>query len=240
MAPIWLRVLWSRRNLSTNGLVVGLLALGLGAAAALYSTADQLILRPVRTPDASTLVRAGVRRGQLTTRAYFSYKHFEMARRVRAFGGAAADAEVDVTAAPAGSRPLSALAHMVSGSYFSLLGAKPEAGRVLGEENQRLGSEDVVVLSDAFRTKLFGDSQGVLGSSIRIEGKPFTVAGIMPKGFVGISLDSAADLWLPFSAAPWLSSRPLQDPKSDLSFSILARLQNGRTVGEGAAEFDTL
>jgi hypothetical protein len=235
---IWLL---SRRDLGSNGLIVGLLAIGLGAAALLYSGADQLILRPVRASGASGLVRVGIARSRVTTRDSFAYKHFEMARQIPDFADTAADAELDVTVDLTGMRPISALAHLVSGNYFELLHVTSEIGRVLGRPDPKLSAqESAVVMSNAFATKLFGKAQNAVGSTIRVQGKPFIVVGAMRKGFVGISLDSAADLWLPFSAQPALSSKALQDPESDFTFSIFARLRNGSRVTEATAEFDSL
>jgi len=133
-------------------------------------------------------------------------------------------------------RPI--LAQMVSGNYFSMLGAAAATGRALGAPYERPGTTGVpVVLSYRFWTRAFANSRTLLGSTLIIQGRPFVIVGIMPQSFFGTRIDESADVWLPLSAQPLLSNKSLTDPDPDRHFAILARLRNGVTLPQAQQEF---
>lgn len=133
-------------------------------------------------------------------------------------------------------RPI--LAQMVSGSYFSMLGATAATGRALVPADEHPGSIGVpVVLSRRFWTRAFASSRFVLGGRLTIQGKPFTIVGVMPESFFGTRIDESPDLWLPLSAQPLLSNKSFTDPTPDRHFAILARLQPGATLAQAQQEF---
>ena len=128
---------------------------------------------------------------------------------------------------------------MVSGNYFQMLGATPQLGRVLGSTDEQPGSRGSnLVISHKLWMSQFGGSNAVVGSGISLEGQPFSIAGVMPRDFVGTSLDSSPDVWVPFGAQPLLSRLSLSDPNTDRSFSLIGRLQEGVSRGQAEAEFD--
>jgi hypothetical protein len=92
-------------------------------------------------------------------------------------------------------------------------------------------------LSHRFWAREFGSSASVVGSTLSLQGQPFTVVGVMPQHFFGTTLDSNPDLWLPLSAQPLLSQKPLNDPEPDRHFSILARLRGNTPLAQAQAEF---
>jgi predicted permease len=236
-----IRTLWSRKNLGPNLLVVWLLAVGFGVGTLLYSALDRLILHPLQILDSSLVVRTAIVRQQLTSRDSFEYKHFELAKHVPGFRNVAGDTELETSATVPGAQPIPVLAHMVSGSYFEILRANPQLGRMLDHGDERITSTEIgVVVSHAFWTRALSGSYNVLGSSLKIQGKPFRVIGVTREGFVGISLDSPADLWLPFSAQSLLSERSLRDPDSERTFSIFATLRSSGELSSTIAQFDTL
>jgi predicted permease len=133
-------------------------------------------------------------------------------------------------------RPI--LAQMVSGNYFSMLGATAAAGRTLGPADEHTSVTGVpVVLGYRFWTRAFANSRNLLGSTLTIQGKPFVIVGIMPKSFFGTRIDESPDVWLPLSAQPLLSNKSLTDPDPDRHFAILARLQPGVTLARAQQEF---
>jgi MacB-like periplasmic core domain len=133
-------------------------------------------------------------------------------------------------------RPI--LAQMVSGNYFSMLGAAAATGRALGAPYERPGTTGVpVVLSYRFWTRAFANSRTLLGSTLIIQGRPFVIVGIMPQSFFGTRIDESADVWLPLSAQPLLSNKSHTDPDPDRHFAILARLRNGVTLPQAQQEF---
>src|SRR5262249_22400458 len=87
---------------------------------------------------------------------------------------------------------------VVTGNYFDVLGVPPARGRLLTADDDRVpGAHPVAVLSDRLWRSRFGASASAIGSVVGINGHPFTVVGVAPRGFTGVNLDSLPDLWVP-------------------------------------------
>jgi putative ABC transport system permease protein len=96
---------------------------------------------------------------------------------------------------------------LVSPSYFSVLGAHPQLGRVFGAEDNHPGIAEVVVISDALWKRRFAGAPDVLGRKLRIDADLYTIVGVMPPDFrhPGRSLRTDVEMWAPsgYSAAPF-------------------------------------
>jgi predicted permease len=236
-----LKSLFTRSNRAANLTIVLLLSFGLGAAALLSAALDRFLLHPLDVPHPETLVRAVERHPPVTSWEWFPYSLYDAMRSMHTLREVAAEGSIDaaVTLHNGGHedvRPI--LAQMVSGNYFSMLGATPGVGRALGPADEHPSASGVpVVLSHRFWTRAFANSRDLLGSTLIIQGKPFVIVGIMPKSFFGSRIDESPDVWLPFSAQPLLSNKSLTDPDSDRHFSILARLQPGVTLAQAQQQF---
>lgn len=163
---------------------------------------------------------------------YTSYK-----REAKTISPIAVDAELDV-AVILGAMPQPALAHMVTGSYFAVLGTPAGVGRTLVAADDR-GDGTPVVVSHGFWERHFGASHSAIGRTVFVDGEPFIVVGVMLPGFFGASLDSPADLWIPLASEKRISTVPLESSNSDRSFDILGRLKAGVTLPQAQAEFRT-
>jgi predicted permease len=231
------RVISGRRGFGAGPIIVVLLAFGLGSAILLWSALDRLLLRPLPVAHPETLVRAVERHAWVVNRNDFPFSTYEAVRRMHGLAEAAVEGEVDA-AVRVGDVAQPALAHMVSGNYFAMLGVTAEAGRTLEPADDEAHTGSVpVVLAHRFWVKDFGGSRAILGSTLVLQGRPFVVVGVLPGSFFGTSIDSSPDVWLPLSAQPLLSSKPLSDPEPDIMFSILGRLRPGTTLGKAQAEF---
>lgn len=220
--------------------IILLLSFGLGAATLLYTALDRLVVNPLGVAHPETLVRAVKRQPPLMDWKWFPYSTFEAMRPMRSFEDIAVEGPFGATAS-AGGTLQSATAEMVSGGYFSLLGAKAELGRTLHRADDVGNSGTVpVVISHGLWMSSFGGSKSAIGSTLSVHRIPFTVVGVMPRWFIGTQLDSSVpDLWLPLSAEPLLSPTPLTDPGSvrKFTFSIVARLRSGVTIAQAQSEF---
>src|SRR6185436_9878233 len=111
------------------------------------------------------------------------------------------------------------LGAMVSGNYFDVLGIKPSFGRAfLQEEDRTPGTHPVVVLSNSFWQTRFNSDRTVVGKTIVLNSRPFTVVGIAPAGFDGESPPMKVSLWIPvmMTATMRWEPRAIQhDPLSD-------------------------
>jgi putative ABC transport system permease protein len=178
-----LRTLAARPGLAA--VVVCCLALVIGTATAVFSYLDFLLWAPLPAADPARLVHIAIsaRRGEGTS--YPDYLDYRDQNRV--LSGLAASGVFGTTVGRPGSgdETVHAWGHLVTGNYFAVLGAGAARGRALRADDDRAGAEPVVVLSDGFwRRRLRGDA-GLVGKSLRLNGKLFTVAGILPAGFLG-------------------------------------------------------
>jgi predicted permease len=136
------------------------------------------------------------------------------------------------------------VAAIVSSNYFSVLGVQMARGRAFLPEEEIPGrAVSVAVVSYAYWQKNNFDP-GVLGSEIFIDGRPFTVVGIAPRGFSGTSQLAAISVWAPFSAYhlvndSQISGRPFGD-RSGQELMIIARLKPGMTAAAARPRLDQL
>lgn len=85
----------------------------------------------------------------------------------------------------------------VSGDYFSVLGVRPTAGRLIAPEDDRTGATPVVAISYGFSQRHFGSSDGAIGKSILINGKSFVIAGVSHPEFFGVRPQGAPVVFIP-------------------------------------------
>ncbi len=238
-----------RKNPGFTAVAVLSLALGIGANTAIFSVLDELLLRslPVRNPGELALVTltatdqnsrwAAVLREVFGGEAPLSYPMYRALRDSnQVFSGMSASYKpmsVDMAAqgrTSAASSP-QVQAEPVSGNYFSVLEVEPILGRVLEAGDDRVpgsgGAQGpVAVLSYRFWQRHFAHDPTVLGSSIRLNGAPFTIVGVARPGFDGESVGSPNDLWIPVALMKTLS--PQMDPERGAPwFSVIGRLRTG-------------
>ncbi len=235
--PLQLRVM--RREPGFCATVVLLLGLGIAGTCLLLTAIDRLLLHPVDVPHPESMVRAAVLEPKGLVYTFFPYAFYEQFEsQTKTLSAIAADANLEV-AVSRGAMPEPAVAHMISRSYFRLLGVPAALGRTLAAADDH-GDGTAVVLSYGFWQRQFGGAPSALGLRIFIDGQPFTVVGVMPRGFFGVSLDEPADLWIPLAAEARISTVPLLSPQSDLSFELVGRLKAGVPLGQAQAEFGAL
>jgi putative ABC transport system permease protein len=122
----------------------------------------------------------------------------------------------------------------VSPPYFTLLGVSPTHGRGFRTEEDAVPNRDaVVILSDGLWRRRFGADPSIVNRTIVLGTRSFTVVGIMPDGFTGVS--DTAQLWIPFA----MSGTPF-DNRGSRGFQTLARLKPGATTASARAELDTI
>ena len=177
-------------------------ALGIGANATMFGIVDELLLRPpahVRSPNEIVALVAG------TTQDGFGQRtlNFPVFAAIRdhstGFSEVAAAAAVSVPFGR-GDHAANLGGLLVSASYFPLLGVTPEAGRFFREdEDVAPVGAPVAVISYDFWQRQFSGSNGVLGATLQLGDRQFTVIGIAPRDFTGVEY-AAPDVWLPISS----------------------------------------
>ncbi len=229
------------RNPGFTLVAVLTLALGIGAISAIFTVVNGILLRdlPYQDPDRVVLVWDNFSRLQMEQIPSLAVEYFDYREQSRVFSELAAYRRRNLNLS-GGSGPERIAAAAVSASLFPLLGVRPAVGRALLPEEDQAGRDDAVVLSDGFWRRRFGGDPGLVGQKLVLDDKPYTVAGIMPRGFQFPYASSSAvdpvDLWIPIGFTP-------EDHASRTgayNTSVVARLKPGVTVAQAQREMDVI
>src|SRR5262245_620428 len=214
---------------------VASLALGIGANTALFSLVNSLVLRslPVNRPERLALV-TDTSRGSASL---WTYAIWEQVRdRPQLFDGAVAYSPSRFSVA-IDSEPESVDGMWASGGIFDTLGVRPIAGRLFSLEDDRRGglAGAVLVISYDFWQRRFSGAD-VVGRTVTIEGVPFTIAGVAPRGFHGVEVGRRFDIAIPLGAEPLLRRTDSFLDRRDWSWlTVMIRLKPGQRLEGGAA-----
>jgi len=231
-----LRLLLKTPGFSLTAILV--LALGIGANASIFTLVNTLLLKPIAGSDRPGQVVGVYAQDRTRPDSYksFSYPAFVDVRdRSTCFSGVTAFSLAFVGLGE-GEATRRTFASVVTGGYFSTLGVDLLAGRAFTPAEEQPGSlAAVAVVSHPYWKRLGGD-RSILGATIRINARPFTVVGIAPPGFTGTSVLVAPEVWVPTGAADLVlndfmrdsSARSLADRRSE-DLMIVGRLKPGLT-----------
>jgi putative ABC transport system permease protein len=211
------------------------LALGIGANTAIFSVVNTVLLRPLPYPHADRIVVVG--QEWMGGAGDFSPADFlDVQSQNHTFEHLAATREWNFNLS-AGDRPERIIGDAVSTNLFSLLGVEPVLGRGFVPEDGGHRTNRVVVLSYGLWQRHFGGNASVLGEKLDLNGEPFTIVGVMPRGF---AYPEGAELWVPPRYA--VPAHPLRldvDPatmRGSHYFESIARLRPHVTLDETRAD----
>lgn len=183
--------------------IVVTLALGVGANAAIFTALDALLWRhaPVAAPEQLVHVYSATADGRVGFSST-SYPNYADLRDRGGFDGLAAYASIPMALDLAGTtRGVAAL--VVSGNYFDVLGVRLVSGRGFAPDEDRSGAPvHVVVLGHATWRNDFGGDPSIVGRPVVLNGRPYTVVGVAPPEFHGVTLGQPADFWVPLALQP--------------------------------------
>lgn len=208
------------------------LALGIGATTAIFSVVNAVLLHPLpySDPDRLVLLWGNVRRTVVERRGASFPDYLDWHERSRAFEGMAA-VWSDTVNLYGTSEPERLSAEVATGEYFSLLGVNAQSGRVfLPEEDVK--PESVVVLGAGLWKRRFGSDPQILGKVLQLDDARYTVVGVVPETFRGMSDD--AELWLPATASAGDAIRS----RGNRWFPAVARLKPGVTLRDAQTDLD--
>jgi hypothetical protein len=167
------------------------LGLGMGAATGLFSLADAVLLEPLPFPDPGSLMRPSIvippkpsgptERQELV----WSVPKYEVFKASQASFSASALYKGRQYTHTGEGGPERLQGEVVEGSYLDILGVDATVGRGLAREDDRPEADRVVVLGHGLWIRRWGGDQGILGRTLTISGVPFTVVGVLPRGFRG-------------------------------------------------------
>jgi predicted permease len=238
-----LRIFW--KNPAFAAIVVLTLALGSGANTAIFTLLDQVMLRalPVERPERLVVLNApGPFSGwseQNSSLVPVSHPMFEGLRdRITSFSGALAHmpGSVHLTLKDGTERMNG---DMVSGGFFQVLGLKAAHGRLFSPDDDKVPSgHPIVVLGYGLFERSFGGDPAAVGRTVNVNNHPMTIVGVAPKGFNGIEVGSAVDVYVPLAMQQELQptwGNRLADWRSRF-LTPMSRLKDGVSLAQAQAE----
>ncbi len=243
METIWQDVRFGFRMLMKHRVAslicVVALALGIGANAAMFSLAEAFLLHPVPFEDADRIIALLNRHTQESAGGFGPQDYvpvapatfFDWRKQARSFDKIIAYVwdEVNLT----GDRePQKVQTFRVTANFFDTIGVRPQMGRVFLPEEEERGKDQSIVLGHALWQQRFASDPNILGKNVKVDGKRFTVVGVMSKGF---DYPMPAEAWIPLSFD--VKERSQRDNRY---LWVLGHLAPGVSFAEGAAEMQTV
>jgi putative ABC transport system permease protein len=221
------------------------IALAIGANTAVLSLVNALLIRPLpyKGPKQLELIwerfsQQGLDRIPVSAPEYLDYeKQLQSYERIAAFDYA----DFNLTG---GDMPERVQGAVVSPSLFPLLGIEPVRGRTFAQEEQGEARDDVIVISERLWKRRFNSDLTVIGKPLQLNGRTFTLIGIMPASFEfplplfnvqGNTFAERADIWKPIA----FSQDELKQ-RGARSYGIIGRLRSGITPSQAQAELNTI
>jgi predicted permease len=192
-----------RQLLKSPGFTIAaviVLALGIGANTAIFSLVDTMLFQPPSYAKPTEILQlfSKDKKNPKTFRAFSYPTYRDIREQNTVFSDVLAHNLAMVGLGPKGETRR-AFAGLVSSNYFSVLGVRPAQGRTFTAEEETPGrAAPVAIVSHNYWVKQ-GRNPALLGSELIINGRPFTIIGIMPKGFTGTMHIFSSEAWLPLS-----------------------------------------
>src|SRR5208282_3438863 len=239
MQTLWqdIRYGWRilRRNPGFASVVVLTLAIGIGANAAIFSLVYAVLLRPLPYPNPDRIVvifetdaNRKLTRGTVSPAEFLDWQEMN-----RSFEALSAIRPSNVTLTGNGE-PEQTWAVHTSGNLFRTLGVKPALGRDFVVEEEQPGHENVAMISYGLWQRRFGGDIGVIGKSMLIDFQPYTLIGVLPRGFSLFGTNAAFDVWVPFAF------NRAQLDRENHELVVLGRLKSGVPIRVAQTEMETI
>lgn len=218
-----------RRHRATSAVAIVTIALGVGSTTAMVNLVDVLMFRPpalIRAPGDLVSVGAG---------SYVAYQ--DLAVRSRTLDLAAYTRQM--VNLGAGPDAVAVRVECVTGTYWPLLGTQPAMGRTFSDAEAARGGPAVAILSHGLWTRQFASDPAIVGRSVALAGRPFSVIGVAPARFNGIGSDPI-DAWIVLPVSPETCSftgTNLLASAGAMWLSTIGRVRPDATVDRAVAEF---
>ena len=233
-----LKLLWKDRGYAATAILT--LAVCIGANTAIFTIVNSVLLKPLPVPDSSSLllmsnqypksgsgiiddsVNSGVPDYFDRLRTMTVYEEQAM------FNGT--NLSIDIDGSPELVRGMAA-----TPSLFRLLKVPPVQGRIFDESEGEIGKEQKVILSYGLWQQLYAGKPEAIGQTIRMAGRPFTITGVMPKGFE--FSDSEARFWVPLT---FTEQQKSDNGRHNNSWWNVGRLKPGATIEQAREQVNAL
>jgi putative ABC transport system permease protein len=223
------------------------LGLGIGANTSIFTVVNALILRPLPypSPDRLTFIDGTFHRPEGDTDFQLSYPEFiDLQDQARSFA-VLAPWTTGYGLALEGTEGAARLrTNFVGKGYFDVLGATPMVGRTFTPDDHRIGDDGrmVVMVSEGVWRQHFGGDRAILGRDVRLQGRPFTVVGILPSTFddAALAYSEGVDVWVPIERAPALVGNVDLTARGSRLMWGFARLADGVSLPAAQAELSAI
>jgi len=232
------RMLWKKPSLTAVAIIA--IGLGIGANTAIFSVVNTVLLQPLPYPQPQQLVMIACeqRNQALDGRGVFSVPDFLDVQKSTTTLEYIATLQRTGAIITEGNEPERLIGAAVSADYFSVLGVKPELGRVFTRDEDKPGATSVVVISRGLWQRRYAGDPNIIGREIDLGGKS-TVVGVMPAGFEFPISDEAQDFWEPIFSAAFMT-KELREERANRSLPVIGRLKPGTTVEQAKADLDLI
>ncbi|HYE85709.1 MAG TPA: ABC transporter permease [Vicinamibacterales bacterium] len=217
---------------SVSSVVILCLALGIGINATLFALIDGVLIQPLPyvEPDRLFILNQSFERGGIRE-AGVSYQDLrDIQERTTTFSEIAAMTNRTIALSDMND-PERLQGAAISSNLFSILGQPPLLGRQLRAEDDRLGAEPVVMLSHEVWQRRYQGDPNIIGRSVTVNGKPHTVAGVMPVGF---SFPETQKIWIP------LGPIVHNEPRTARGLFTFGRLKPGVDISQAREELRSI
>ena len=173
--------------------------LGVGANATIFSVLNPLLFKPLPYPEPDRIVNVFRTSPQSDRWPFSAASHYDQRARNTVFEHLTALTWQDASLAEPDQPAERLYSIRATGNYFSVFSAPPLLGRTFTDGDDREDAEPVVVLSYGFWQRRFGGDARIVGRSLRLDGRPTTVIGVMPEDFEYPLFWGNVDIWRPFA-----------------------------------------
>jgi putative ABC transport system permease protein len=205
------------------------IALGVGANSAIFSVVDAVMLRPLPFRDAGRVVMINEHTPQFPLLSLSAENYRDVCRDARTLQACGAFRNTTMNLS-GGTEPERVPVKMMSAGILPMLGVSPEGGRAFTEQEDAAGGEAVAILSHYLWQARFGGAASAIGQRVLLDGRPYTVVGVMPASF---RLFQKADVFLPIGA--FIAAQPA-DRGWHPGIQPIARLKDGVSIDEAKTE----
>ena len=232
-----LRMLWKDRGYAAAAILT--LAICMGANTAVFTIVNSVLLKPLPVPDSDRIVlmsnqypNAGSGASHYTNSGVPDY--YDRLRDMKIYTEQAmfdgSNLAIEFNGDPELTRGMAA-----TPSLFRLLQIQPIRGRIFDDSEGEIGNEQKVILSYGLWQQLYAGNSGVINQPIRMGGRPYTIVGVMPKGFE--FFDSEARFWIPLA---FTDQQKSDDNRHNNSWYNVGRLKPGATIEQAQAQVNAL
>lgn len=247
-----------------SAVIVVILALGIGANAAIFSVMDAILFRSLPVHDSQSVVllhwsahkvpkftsyanygdtkRISLRTSSSPQGESFSYPFLQQVENSHIFSGVAAFTDGGRQTLTSQGSNFTIETQAVNGGFFQTLGIRSAVGRLLVNNDENLSSTPSMVLSYSCWQRIFGGSPSIIGRNVSVNGVPFTIVGVAEKKFSSMSVGHVYDVWLPITRLPQ-SDGSIQERQIDptaLWLLIAARLSPSKGIAQQESAVDIL